>query len=447
MKVLRLGVDNSFSFGQHAKNIGEKALNFYGKMSRVSESSWGAQISGPKTDIQRAQRPALVLKTKAYRSTSTGALAMLAGVLPPDLEMLTGHGCYRKRLYDMCLNKRKDCDCGWIEQTRDHVLWDCSLYDEERTEMLGLDSADAGPVYFDDLIKSPQDFSAFKSLERQGSLDCRWGLDLKRCRGPSDPAFRPLPPFWWASIFDYLAIAQQLFRNASAITNIYGYSAEPYLKHAAMSHNMAGISGNQCFRPQCWSSFRSPLIITDDDNICESYWELAMAAVNRALQEEGNPPDGQQASTSCNRGHTHVCILCGCSTLRRQRDIILRENPTELHTSMVTIIEQRIAPRQLAQSDCACHPCWLRIKREVHRRNSVDAARVEVQQPDDGALLGNEPNERQGSPGNEEMDPGHEEEDPRNEEEDQGNEEEGPGNVEEFAVQNPENDTMFFAKL
>ncbi|GBP79728.1 hypothetical protein EVAR_49427_1 [Eumeta japonica] len=31
-----------------------------------------------------------------------------------------------------------------------------------------------------------------------GSLDHRFEFDQNRCRGPSDPAFRPLSPFWWA---------------------------------------------------------------------------------------------------------------------------------------------------------------------------------------------------------------------------------------------------------
>ncbi|GBP10216.1 Retrovirus-related Pol polyprotein from type-1 retrotransposable element R1 4 [Eumeta japonica] len=130
-----------------------------------------------------AQRSAPVLMTKAYRSVSIDALAVLAGVLPADLEvsrcgqvdgrrgsltprelnaikeyyrnaactvwqerwsggdrgrelysffpdvrerlelthiepdnitsqMLTGHGCFRKRLDEMRMCERKECDCG-----------------------------------------------------------------------------------------------------------------------------------------------------------------------------------------------------------------------------------------------------------------------------------------------------------------------------------------------
>ncbi|GBP65884.1 hypothetical protein EVAR_85152_1 [Eumeta japonica] len=178
MKVLGLGVDNSFSFGQHAKDIGEKALNCYGNSPECLRPHGGSNIRAGfhviRCALLTAQRPALVLMTKAYRSISTDALPVLAGVLPADLEvikcgkvethkhestaremsalkescvkcvlpyrtdglerrksencilsfrtsgnaltdyivpdyivsqMLTGHRCFRKRLYDMRLNK------------------------------------------------------------------------------------------------------------------------------------------------------------------------------------------------------------------------------------------------------------------------------------------------------------------------------------------------------
>lgn len=41
-----------------------------------------------RSPLLRTQRPALILLTKAYRSVSTSALPVLAGVLPADLEVL-----------------------------------------------------------------------------------------------------------------------------------------------------------------------------------------------------------------------------------------------------------------------------------------------------------------------------------------------------------------------
>ncbi|GBP60474.1 hypothetical protein EVAR_37510_1 [Eumeta japonica] len=122
--------------------------------------------------LLRAQRPALVLIIKAYRSTSMDALTVLAEILPADFEVarcgkmeshkhgntaremaafkksslceeplkrilagaLDRRGEGTKRLYDMRLNERKDCDYGWTDETRDHVLWDYPLYDKERLD-------------------------------------------------------------------------------------------------------------------------------------------------------------------------------------------------------------------------------------------------------------------------------------------------------------------------
>lgn len=71
-----------------------------------------------------------------------------------------------------------------------------------------------------------------------------------------------------------------------------------------------------------------------------------MFRVNVNLQQEVSGNDDQPCGPS-HRGHTHVCLLCGCSTLHRQRDRILRDNPTELHQSVINIIESRVAPRQV----------------------------------------------------------------------------------------------------
>lgn len=102
-------VDDTRSHVQHAMFIGEKATNCFGKIARVSASSWGIRFSAlrylfsgiyvavlcydtavwyhrssifPVKRIQlRTQRPALFLLIKAYRSISSAAL------LPADLEV------------------------------------------------------------------------------------------------------------------------------------------------------------------------------------------------------------------------------------------------------------------------------------------------------------------------------------------------------------------------
>ncbi|GBP96302.1 Retrovirus-related Pol polyprotein from type-1 retrotransposable element R1 [Eumeta japonica] len=261
-KVLGLGIDSNLSFGAHARDMGTRAAKCFGRVSRVSTSSWGLRYPALKiiyrgtfvavityaaavwfrranfhvvrSALLRAQRPALILLTKAYRSTSTHALPVLAGVLPADLEvarrgevdierscktkkeisalfinstdkqydiwqerwesapegrelysffpdvrermnndaiepdyvssqMLTGHGCFRKRLYEMKLSTRKECDCGWYEETRDHVLWYCPLYDDDRKVMMDkLEYSTIGPVHFADLTRTSRNFKAFR---------------------------------------------------------------------------------------------------------------------------------------------------------------------------------------------------------------------------------------------------------------------------------------------
>ncbi|CAG4990707.1 unnamed protein product [Parnassius apollo] len=112
-----------------------------------------------------------------------------------------------------------------------------------------------------------------------------------------------------------------------------------------------------------------PQIITEDDYICEACRDLAIS-VNHSLQEISGI-DNQQPRPSP-QGHTSVCLLCGCSLLRRKSDRILRDNPMDLHKLMFTIIENRVAPRQVTETDKVCHPCWLRTQREARRTYDVN---------------------------------------------------------------------------
>lgn len=115
-RVLGVTLDVTRSYSPHASLIGESASSCFGKMSRVSATRWGIRYpalrvlySGTyvavlcyaaavwyrrysnfvvRRTLLRTQRPALILLTKAYRSCSTAALPVLAGVLPADLEVL-----------------------------------------------------------------------------------------------------------------------------------------------------------------------------------------------------------------------------------------------------------------------------------------------------------------------------------------------------------------------
>lgn len=79
-------------------------------------------------------------------------------------QILTGHGCFRGRLRDMKLRESGACDCGEADEYRDHVLWECRLYEGERAVLL--DSVtrgpEEGPVYYEDLDSTKGNFVHLK---------------------------------------------------------------------------------------------------------------------------------------------------------------------------------------------------------------------------------------------------------------------------------------------
>ena len=275
--LLGVRLDVAGSFLQHAELSGQKAVRCFGKMARVSASSWGTRFKALKIvyggtyvpcityaaavwwhrasgftvsrSLLRSQRPAMVLLTKAYRSVSTPALPVLAGVLPSDLEViragrvarevperstgrerrqikrriteevvsiwqdrwttsdkgrdlfaffpdvrerlrcrwvepdyavsqvLTGHGNFKHRLHNMRLVESGECRCGESIEDRDHILWECTLYDEYRRDMLdGWSRSVEGPVYFGELVNDAEGFDrlrrfAHRWLRRRTELE------------------------------------------------------------------------------------------------------------------------------------------------------------------------------------------------------------------------------------------------------------------------------------
>ncbi|CAG4984427.1 unnamed protein product [Parnassius apollo] len=95
-----------------------------------------------------------------------------------------------------------------------------------------------------------------------------------------------------------------------------------------------------------------------------------MISVNHSLQEISGIDDQQPGPS--HQGHASVCLLCGCSILQRQSDRILRDNPMDLHQLMFTVIENRVAPRQVTETDKVCHPCWLHTQREACHTHDVN---------------------------------------------------------------------------
>ena len=263
-RALGVTLDGARSYLPHARNIGDRAAKCFGKVSRVSASSWGIRYGALRVlysgtfvatvtyaaavwshrssafvvrrALLSAQRPALILLTKAFRSVSTAALPVLAGVLPADLEvlcagrfaeegvqlaprerrklrrdirgeivslwqdrwtssgdgrelysffpsigerlkwtwvepdhvtsqLLSGHGCFRRRLHNMSLQDTSMCPCGGDDEDRDHVLWSCPLYDEERGVLFeGVMRTVVGPISHADLVSTRECFAAFRTF-------------------------------------------------------------------------------------------------------------------------------------------------------------------------------------------------------------------------------------------------------------------------------------------
>lgn len=241
VKYLGLTIDIDRKFSSH---LVEKARNSYALFNRligVAKSSWGLKGSitmtlyksvfipricyaasvwaeecmrhyHHRTRANMAQRRPLLTITKAYKTTSTEALQVLAGVPPLDLELIrlakverdqdavrrgdltateaavraeqhnrvtthrwntrwvlskkgrctmswfptvhdrlrrrwfipdhftsqfmSGHGCFNSSLhrYNLCDTTR--CGCGFPEETAEHVLRDCPIFDQERKDLI-----------------------------------------------------------------------------------------------------------------------------------------------------------------------------------------------------------------------------------------------------------------------------------------------------------------------
>lgn len=274
---LGLVLERNFSFIEHIKNVGEKSKRNFYALTRISTSTWGlsfntlkviygatylgcicygspvwadrATIGAVRRKLLQSQRLALIFLCKAYRTVSTEALPVLAGVLPVDLEVqrraamyystrenmdksfltsrelsrinrlfkpeseicnellnewqtrwdnsikgrhlyqyfpsirdrlsktwleidhcvsqfLTGHGNFKCKLFSFKLVESPACPCSVLgceyDQTAHHILWECGLWQNERTIMLDSMQITSGVVYYMDLVETRTNFRAFR---------------------------------------------------------------------------------------------------------------------------------------------------------------------------------------------------------------------------------------------------------------------------------------------
>ncbi|CAG5026249.1 unnamed protein product [Parnassius apollo] len=120
------------------------------------------------------------------------------------------------------------------------------------------------------------------------------------------------------------------------------------------------------------STWISPVIITEEDYICEACFDVSMQSIN--AQIHGNN-ECHPSACSSRLGHTQVCPVCGRSLLNRQSDHIQKENPSSLTLRMINLIRATVAPRQISQYDRVCHACWLRFKRQALLTQQQDERR------------------------------------------------------------------------
>ena len=100
-------------------------------------------------------------------------------------------------------------------------------------------------------------------------------------------------------------------------------------------------------------SFKSNFLIlqiTECDTICQACLDAVMMTVNQKIHEQVSSNDNQLPGSSHSQvmGHSKVCLMCGCSILRRKSDQILRNNPSELQQTIATIITNSVEPREVS---------------------------------------------------------------------------------------------------
>ncbi|KAF9795895.1 hypothetical protein SFRURICE_017759 [Spodoptera frugiperda] len=138
----------NFSFIEHIKTISEKAKNNFYALTRISKATWGlsfltlrtiygatylgcvcygapvwadrATIGAVRRKLLQGQRLALIFLCKAYRTVSTEALPVLAGLLPVDLEV--------QRRAAMYYNARPNFSANFLAQRDRSKLIDCSSH-------------------------------------------------------------------------------------------------------------------------------------------------------------------------------------------------------------------------------------------------------------------------------------------------------------------------------
>ena len=168
VRYLGVMLERGFTFSTHSRVVTQRAKAAYAGVARIVRADWGVSFRVGRLiydavvvsivayaastfdhrvrenlrfahSLRAAQRPALLALCKAYRTTSTAALCVLAGTLPLDYVVLERAAMYRLRHGTPVQWRGRDIQpgdgCAWKERTR-QTLRECAIeeWDEEWRE-------------------------------------------------------------------------------------------------------------------------------------------------------------------------------------------------------------------------------------------------------------------------------------------------------------------------
>jgi hypothetical protein len=76
-----------------------------------------------------------------------------------SVQLITGHGQLRGKLFQLGLRDDPMCSCGMGDQTAEHILWECPILEDARDEMLsGMIVSVPQPIWFGNICESETNF-------------------------------------------------------------------------------------------------------------------------------------------------------------------------------------------------------------------------------------------------------------------------------------------------
>jgi hypothetical protein len=92
-----------------------------------------------------------------------------------SVQLITGHGHLRGKLFRLGLLDDPTCSCGMGDQTAEHILWECPILEDARVEMLsGMTVSVPQPIWFGNVCESETNFRCFQRFVAEWVR--RWGL-------------------------------------------------------------------------------------------------------------------------------------------------------------------------------------------------------------------------------------------------------------------------------